>query len=610
MALCWIFRCLPGLSVLALLILTECALQVLQTIACISLNYSPGLASGHHPVFAQILFMSYSLLLHLLALIFPIRLSRSVWHAWGAVEKVYGPGGTSVVAPKDKNEDSYVPQHNRRATQEQNRIDRLGPIHAIMIPIYKEDIALLEDTLKVLASHALATTAYDIFLAMEERDPNAVPVAMKLETSFRHRFKDIQHTIHPADLPGEVPGKSSNISWVAKGVQRKYTHSQYWRDVLMTVMDSDTHLLDDYFQIILRRHAYYRQRGETIDMTMYMPPIIFDRNAHLVPILVRIADLMWCGAGLSCFQDKPGRHGIAFPTAVYTLPLPLVHLVAGWDTDAGAIGEDMHMMLKCFFATNGRMAIESVPSPASQCNISSTKSGIRGWVDSHRGRYVQGLRHMWGCLDAGYTADHFFKLGSNAPPSPGLGELSHNSKLELKLSHYQMHGDQGYVLSWRNVVLVTRVFEAHFLPTHLFLVTIFSTIFTRLPASLVRSEFLTVFLDFTAYLRAMGFCLMLIYFFVFYEGYHHVCVEAREAEMKEAGLYEEMEENFSKRNKTGIRIWLDYLVFPIAGIVFGSTPLMHAAFAHFWSDRLDYKVSTKPIRLTKRLALEFTGQEV
>jgi len=469
---------------------------------------------------------------------------------------------------------------------------------------------LLEGTLKVLASHALATTAYDIFLAMEERDPNADFVATKLESSFRQRFKDIQHTTHPPDLPGEVPGKSSNISWAAKEVQRKYSHRQNWRDVLLTVMDSDTHLLGDYFQIILRRHAHYRQRGDAIDMTMYMPPIVFDRNAHLVPIMVRVADLMWCGAGLSCFQSKPGRHGIAFPTAVYTIPLPLVHLVAGWDTDAGAIGEDMHMMLKCFFATNGRMAVESVPSPASQCNISSTKSGLRGWVDSHRARYVQGLRHMWGCLDAGYTADHFFKLGSKSPPPSGLGELSQNSKLELKLSHYQMHGDRGYMLTWRNVVLVTRVFEAHFLPIHLFLVTIFSTIFTSLPASLVRSGCLSVFMDLTAYLRAMGFCLMLIYFFVFYEGYHHVCVEAREAEMKEAGLYEEMEENFSKRNKKGIRTWLDYFVFPIAGIVFGSTPLMHAAFAHFWSDRLDYKVSTKPIRLAERPALEFTGQEV
>lgn len=128
-----------------------------------------------------------------------------------------------------------------------------------------------------------------------------------------------------------------------------------------------------------------------------------------------------------------------------------------------------------------------------------------------------------------------------------------------------MHGDQGYVLTWRNVVLATRVFEAHFLPMHLFLVTIFSTIFTTLPASLVRSGSLTVFLDFTAYLRAMGFCLMLIYFFFFYEGYHHVCVEAREAEMKEAGLYEEMEESFSKRNKNEIRTWARLLGVPYCG---------------------------------------------
>lgn len=131
-------------------------------------------------------------------------------------------------------------------------------------------------------------------------------------------------------------------------------------------------------------------------------------------------------------------------------------------------------------------------------------------------------------------------------------------KLELKLSHYRMHGDQGYVVTWRNAVCVTRVFEAQFLPIHLFLVMIFSTIFTRLPASLVRSWSLSVFMDFTAYLRAMGFCLMLIYLFGFHESYYHVCVEAREAEMKEAGLYEEMEENFSKRNQNGIRTWLDY----------------------------------------------------
>lgn len=93
--------------------------------------------------------------------------------------------------------------------------------------------------------------------------------------------------------------------------------------------------------LVLRRFCL-RWKQET--------PIVLDRNAHLVPLLVRVADLMWCGAGLSCFQKNPGRSGIAIPIAVYTVTLPLVHLAQGWDTGPGAIGEDMHMMLKCYFA--------------------------------------------------------------------------------------------------------------------------------------------------------------------------------------------------------------------------------------------------------------------
>ena len=73
---------------------------------------------------------------------------------------------------------------------------------------------------------------------MEARDPNALSVATKLESSFRHKFRDMQHTVHPADIPGEVPGKSSNIGWAAQEVQRKYAGSPDWKDVLLTVMDS------------------------------------------------------------------------------------------------------------------------------------------------------------------------------------------------------------------------------------------------------------------------------------------------------------------------------------------------------------------------------------
>jgi hypothetical protein len=77
---------------------------------------------------------------------------------------------------------------------------------------------------------------------MEARDPNAASVAESLLFTFKHRFRHIQYTIHPEDLAGEAPGKSSNISWAAKEVQKKYYSSSAWKDVMLTVMDSKTQI--------------------------------------------------------------------------------------------------------------------------------------------------------------------------------------------------------------------------------------------------------------------------------------------------------------------------------------------------------------------------------
>jgi len=68
------------------------------------------------------------------------------------------------------------------------------------------------------------------------------------------------------------------------------------------------------------------------------------------------------------------------------------------------------MYLKCYFATAGKLTIQIVHSPASQCNVSSDAKGYRGWVESGRARYRQALRHMWGALDTGYAIEKAWKL--------------------------------------------------------------------------------------------------------------------------------------------------------------------------------------------------------
>ena len=141
---------------------------------------------------------------------------------------------------------------------------------------------------------------------------------------------------------------------------------------------------------------------ETARTTLYSAPIIFDRNAHSVPAIVRVADILWSAAGMSNLYRGSA---VAPPTSVYSVNLELVDRVGGWDCDSEAIGEDLHMYLKCFFALNGNLTVRTIYSPVSQTNVTGGGygKGVGGIVIDMRARYKQALRHMWGALDTGFA---------------------------------------------------------------------------------------------------------------------------------------------------------------------------------------------------------------
>jgi hypothetical protein len=271
-------------------------------------------------------------------------------------------------------------------------------------------------------------------------------------------------------------------------------------------------------------------------------------------------------------------------------------------------------MLKCYFVTRGQLYIESIPSPASQCNVSSNKKGIRGYVLGHQARYTQALRHMWGCLDTGYAVTQWCKMGRDPPTGTTPPHLPRKrrfsaTELELKLLHHQLHNNESVTMTRRNFILFSRIFEAHFLPFHLMVLMFASTAYSNFSNPLVHCRYLTLALNLTGALRAISFVVMLLYFIFFYQKYHAVCVEAREAEMRRVGLYEGMEDGFSHRQTRKPWSYLDYVIFPIAGTIFGSAPLLQAALAHFRSEKLMYTVSAKPSRRTTVEASEKASEE-
>ncbi|KAG2412934.1 hypothetical protein HFD88_010492 [Aspergillus terreus] len=418
-------------------------------------------------------------------------------------------------------------------------------------------------TLGVLASHPRARGQYEVYLAMEQKEIGATDKAGRLVSEYGKSFFRISTTFHPAGLPGEIPGKSSNIAFAARHIANVHQVdlNEGTSNVVITVMDADTHLLQDYFSEIRRLH--YAHPADA-DHTIYTCPIIFDRNSHETPIMVRCADLLWGFAGLSTMYLGSS---LSIPTSVYSLPLSLAEDVGGWDSDATAIGEDMHMMLKCYFETAGNVVTRVVFVPASQCNISSDLN--RGWrwtLDTCLARYRQALRHMWGALDSGFA-------------------------VRQSISHLRRFNRRWLLLLPRHLALLHLLFEAHFLPCHLVTLMLYSAAYEMLsPAGTLHHSIAWAFWV-TGLLRASSFVGMNVCL-VLYERWHALCLRVRRKDMLDASL---PDCGFSPRRWWHVSFLLERICFPIAGTLYGPIPTFHAVFSHLWTDRLEYRVSKKPV---------------
>ncbi|KXJ95445.1 glycosyl transferase family group 2-domain-containing protein [Microdochium bolleyi] len=572
-------------------------------------------------------FAYYALFIHILVFAFPIRSCYAMLDLTKSVGKVsrskslkdlklsHGRRGSStslsssetltssrdIPSPSASSSDAGDYENEFLADVDADRV-----VHAIIIPNYKEEVDTLRETLDVLASHPQARDCYDVYLGMEQREHNVELKAMNLIQEFVKKFRSIEYTLHPSDIPGESPGKGSNIAWAGRKLSERYSMASR-KDVVVTGIDADSHLSSNYFALLTNMHI---SNPETARTTLYAAPIIFDRNAHAVPAIVRVGDILWAAAGMSGLY---GASTIAPPTSVYSLPLELIDRVGGWDCDSEAIGEDLHMYLKCFFALNGNLTVKTVLSPVSQSNVKGDGGeGLRGVYNDIAARYKQAIRHMWGALDTGYfirksaelwrerkhTARAFrpLHIALNNP------EDSYITQTQLDSINPEQTQESGIFSDVttdtlnapnyeRLLYLAHRMFEAHFLPVQMTILVVATTLYVVVTNGSADSHHLAWVFTWCNILRTVGFLEVGVYL-VLYERFHRMCATAREREMQDAGLSKGM--CFSHRSlKKNI---FDYVMVPLVAPLYGAIPCAQAQIQHFWTLDLVYTVSKKVTR--------------
>lgn len=89
---------------------------------------------------------------------------------------------------------------------------------------------------------------------MEEKEEKSAFKAAQLCDTFRRSFLRMSYTVHPANIPGEAQGKSSNESWAAKQALKHYTDVDVKRNAIFTTMDGRSPRLS-LFDHVLKRPA-------------------------------------------------------------------------------------------------------------------------------------------------------------------------------------------------------------------------------------------------------------------------------------------------------------------------------------------------------------------
>ncbi|GAA5806702.1 hypothetical protein MFLAVUS_000050 [Mucor flavus] len=282
--------------------------------------------------------------------------------------------------------------------------------HTFVIPNYSEPEALLKDTINKLAVHRNASTNYVIILAMEASESGWEQKGDRLRDYFAGRFHGFIITGHPVGIPGEYRGKGSNVNYAVRNGCATMTEELGYdrRQIILTIMDSDAAIPELYIMEVESALA----KSDDPYYTICAPPIFFSRNCNEVPASVRMADITWAAMVMSNLSNSDG---LCVPCSNYSLSFILAERVGYWDVDADAIGEDMHMWLKCFFKTDGHARTAPIYVPINLTNVQ-----VDGYFANLNARYIQAKRHFQGVADLGYTLRHMITSYKNRKNQKGL----------------------------------------------------------------------------------------------------------------------------------------------------------------------------------------------
>ena len=286
--------------------------------------------------------------------------------------------------------DVRVDWHARAATTP--GIDRIRQL--IFLPTYTEDVSVIRATLEQILCSTFPADRLMIVLAGEERDRERFERnALVLASEYDGKFLGFSATLHPKDLPNEIPGKGSNLQWSAREVVPHVLARGFSPDdVIVSSFDVDTIIHPNYFSCLAT--TYLTTPNPT--RSSYQPIPLYNNNLWESPAAVRVAmfgTTFWLMTELA----RPER---MMTFSSHSMSLRLLMDVGYWQKDI--VSEDSRIFLQGLVHYNGDYRVTPIYLPVSMDTVMSGK-----YWHALGALYCQIRRWAWGVENFPYLAEQF-----------------------------------------------------------------------------------------------------------------------------------------------------------------------------------------------------------
>lgn len=276
--------------------------------------------------------------------------------------------------------------------------------HVIFLTLYNESWEIVKTGIESIKKACYDKEKFIIVIAGEERTKeHCEDIYNKVKQEFDDYFFDIVFTLHPKNLPDEIPGKGSNLHYSEKEL-KKYIDKKSWdyEDVIATIFDIDTICHSNYFAYL----TYTFIKHPNPSRSSFQPIALYNNNLWNSPAVLRVmafGTTFWTMTSLAR-QDNLitfSSHSMSFKTIVEV----------GFH-EKRIVSEDSRIFYQCFLHYNGEYEVTPLYLPVSMDTVRDDS-----WTISIKNIYKQQRRWAWGVEHVPYLIWEFSKKKKLIPLS-------------------------------------------------------------------------------------------------------------------------------------------------------------------------------------------------